>query len=132
MLSAAASPRCSGSLTLVTRFSGAVNWESGPVDVGLFGSYVGEVWDTSVVRDVLIDTDDPNGNFFRVGEFFTMNFSIAYKIENNTALDGTRLRFAINNLFGEDPPLADEQFGFYSELHSARGRVFHVELRKSF
>ena len=114
------------------RFSGAVNWESGPVDVGLFGSYVGEVWDTSVVRDVLIDTDDPNGNFFRVGEFFTMNFSIAYKIENNTALDGTRLRFAINNLFGEDPPLADEQFGFYSELHSARGRVFHVELRKSF
>ncbi|MXO96304.1 TonB-dependent receptor [Erythrobacter aquimaris] len=114
------------------RFSSAINWESGPVDIGLFGSYVGEVWDTSVTRDELIETDDPNGNFYRVDDFFTVNFSIAYTINNDTALDGTRLRFAINNLLGEDPPLADETYGYFSELHSARGRQFHVELRKSF
>lgn len=114
------------------RFSGSVNWESGPVEVGLFGSYVGEVWDTSVTRDVLIDSDDPNANFYRVDDFFTTNLSIAYSIENNTPLDGTRLRFAVNNLFDKDPPLADESYGFFSELHTARGRVFHVELRKTF
>lgn len=114
------------------RFSGSVNWESGPVEVGLFGQYVGKVWDTSVTRDVLIDTDDPNGNFYRVDDMFTVNLSIAYSIENDTPLDGTRLRFAINNLFDKDPPLADEQFGYFSELHSARGRVFHIELRKEF
>ena len=114
------------------RFSGSINWESGPVDVGLFTSYVGEVWDTSVTRDVLLDTDDPNGNFYRVNDWQTFNLSIAYSINNDTPLDGTRLRFAINNLFDKDPPLADEQFGYYSELHSARGRVFHVELRKEF
>lgn len=114
------------------RFSGSVNWESGPVDVGLFGSYVGEVWDTSVTRDVLIPTDDVNGNFFRVDDFFTMNLSVSYTIDNDTALDGTRLRFAINNLFDEDPPLADENFGYFAELHSPRGRVFHVEIRKTF
>ncbi|WFL78236.1 TonB-dependent receptor [Altererythrobacter arenosus] len=114
------------------RVSGSVNWESGPVDIGLFGQYVGEVWDTSVTRDVLLDTDDPNGNFYRVSDWFTTNFSISYSINNDTPLDGTRLRFAINNLFDKDPPLADEQFGYFSELHSARGRVFHVELRKKF
>ena len=114
------------------RFSGSINWEKGPVDVGLFTSYVGEVWDTSVTRDVLLDTDDPNGNFYRVDDQLTFNLSIAYSIKNDTPLDGTRLRFAINNLFNEDPPLADEQFGYYSDLHSARGRVFHVELRKEF
>ncbi|QIG54943.1 TonB-dependent receptor [Altererythrobacter sp. BO-6] len=114
------------------RFSGSVNWESGPVEVGMFGQYVGKVWDTSVTRDVLIDTDDPNGNFYRVDDMFTVNFSIAYSIENDTPLDGTRLRFAINNLFDKDPPLADEQFGYFSDLHSARGRVFHIELRKEF
>ena len=114
------------------RFSGSINWESGPVDVSLFGNYVGKVWDTSVTRDDLIETDDPNGNFWRVDDQFLVNFSIAYKIENDTPLDGTRLRFAINNLFDKDPPLADEQFGFFSELHSARGRVFHIELRKEF
>ena len=114
------------------RVSGSINWEKGPVDVGLFGQYIGKVWDTSVTRDILIETDDPNGNFYRVDDWFTMNFSIAYSINNDTALDGTRLRFAINNVFDKDPPLADEQFGYFSELHSARGRVFHVELRKQF
>jgi outer membrane receptor protein involved in Fe transport len=114
------------------RFSSSVNWESGPVDVGLFGNYVGSVYDTSVSRDDPIESDNPNANFFPVDDWFTLNFSIAYSINNDTPLDGTRLRFAINNLFDEDPPLADETYGFYSDLHSARGRVFHVELRKKF
>ena len=114
------------------RASGSINWESGPVDVCLFGQYVGMVYDTSVVRDVLIESDDPNANYFPVDDWFTMNFSVSYTIRNDTALDGTRLRFAINNLFDKDPPLADENYGFYSDLHSARGRVFHIELRKSF
>ncbi|WP_375290131.1 TonB-dependent receptor domain-containing protein [Qipengyuania sp.] len=114
------------------RANGSINWEKGPVEVGVYGQYVGMVYDTSVVRDVLIDSDDPNANYFPVDESFTMNLSISYTIENDTALDGTRLRFAINNLFDEDPPLADENYGFFSELHSARGRVFHIELRKKF
>lgn len=114
------------------RATGAINWESGPVDVGLFGQYVGKFYDTSVVRDVLVDSDDPRDNYYPVSDWFTMNLSVAYTIENDTALDGTRLRFAINNLFDKDPPLADETYGFYSDLHSARGRVFHVELRKTF
>ena len=114
------------------RLSGSINWESGPVEVGLFGQYTGEVWDTSVVRDVLLISDDPNANFFRVSDQVLFNLSIAYTISNNTALDGTRLRVAVNNLFNEDPPLADETYGFYSELYTARGRVVHVELRKRF
>ncbi len=114
------------------RLSGSVNWAKGPVDVGLFGTYVGSVYDTSVIRDNLIVSDDPNANFYPVEDWFTMNASISYTIENDTPLDGTRLRFAINNLFDKDPPLADESYGFFSELHSPRGRVFHVELRKEF
>lgn len=114
------------------RASGSLNWEKGPVELGLFGQYIGKFYDTSVVRDVLVVSDDPNANFFPVEDWFTLNLSVAYTIENDTALDGTRLRFAINNLFDRDPPLADETYGFYSDLHSARGRVFHIELRKTF
>lgn len=114
------------------RVSGSINWERGPVEVGLFGQYTGKVWDTSVVRDVLLVSNDPNANFFRVKDQFVANLSVSYTINNNTALDGTRLRFAVNNLFDKDPPLADETYGFYSELYTARGRVFHVELRKKF
>ena len=114
------------------RFNGSLNWESGPVDVGLYGQYIGMVYDTSVVRDNLIVSNDPNANFYPVDDWFTMNLSVSYTIENDTPLDGTRLRFAINNLFDKDPPLADESYGYFSELHSARGRVFHIELRKKF
>jgi iron complex outermembrane recepter protein len=114
------------------RVSGSINWESGPVEVGLFGQYTGKVWDTSVVRDVLLVSDDPNANFFPVKDQFLTNVSISYTINNGTALDGTRLRFAVNNLFNKAPPLADETYGFYSELYTARGRVFHIELRKKF
>jgi outer membrane receptor protein involved in Fe transport len=114
------------------RFSGSVNWESGPVDVSLFANYVGEVWNTSVSRDVPIVSDDPNANFYRVDDFLTVNLAVAYTIENDTALDGTRLRFGINNLFDKDPPLADDTYGYLSALHTPRGRVFRVELRKSF
>lgn len=114
------------------RLSGSVAWGSGPVDVTLFGKYIGKVYDTSVIRDVLIISDDPNANFYQVSDQFTMNLSVSYTINNDTALDGTRLKFGVNNLFGEDPPLADESYGYFSELHSARGRQFVVELRKKF
>ena len=114
------------------RASGSINWEKGPVEVGLFGSYVGMVYDTSVVRDDLIESDNPNANFFPVDDWFTMNASIAYTFDNDGPLNGTRLRFAINNLFDKDPPLADETYGFYSDLHSPRGRQFAVEFRKKF
>ncbi len=114
------------------RLTGSINWENGPFEVGLFGQYTGKVWDTSVVRDVLLVSNDPNANFYRVNDQFIANLSLSYTIENNTALDGTRLRFAVNNLFNKAPPLADETYGFYSELYTARGRVFHIELRKKF
>jgi outer membrane receptor protein involved in Fe transport len=114
------------------RFSGSVNWDTGPVDVSLFANYVGEVWNTSVTRDDPIVSDDPNANFYRVDDFLTFNTAISYTIENDTALDGTRLRFGINNLFDKDPPLADDTYGYLSALHTPRGRVFRVELRKAF
>ncbi len=113
------------------RFSGSVNWGLGPVDVGLFAQYVGQVWDTSVSRDLPFTSDDPNINFFRVDDFLTFNLNVSYSFEDG-ALDGTRIRLGVNNVFDKDPPLADEELGYFSALHSPRGRVFRVELRKTF
>ena len=114
------------------RFSGALNWGSGPVDLGIFAQYVGEVWNTSVSRDVPIVSDDPNANFYRVGDFLTINTTITYTFDNDGPLDGTRIRLGVNNILDKQPPLADETYGFFSALHSPRGRVFRVEVRKSF
>ena len=107
------------------RWTGALRWESGPVDASLFARYVGKVQDTSV-------TQDDTGEFYTVDDWFTLNASISYMIENDTALNGTRLRVGINNIFNEEPPLADQSFGFFSNLHSARGRQVSIDLRKEF
>ena len=80
----------------------------------------------------MVVSDDRSQRIQAVGDVFTMNVSVAYTINNDTPLDGTRLRFAINNLFDTDPPLADETYGYYSDLHSPRGRQFAIELRKKF
>ncbi|MEZ5697150.1 MAG: TonB-dependent receptor [Sphingomonadaceae bacterium] len=105
------------------RFSGSLNWKSGGWRANLFARYVGKVYDTSV-------TQNDTGEFYRVDDWFVMNAAISYTINNDTALDGTRIKFGINNLFDKDPPLADETYGFFSELHSARGRQFIVSIRK--
>jgi outer membrane receptor protein involved in Fe transport len=115
------------------RFSGSVNWGSGPVDLAVFANYVGEVWNTSVTRDVPIVSDDPNANFWRVNDMLTINTTFTFTIDDTDGpLDGTRLRVGVNNLFDKDPPLADETYGFLSQLHSPRGRVVRFEIRKNF
>ncbi len=107
------------------RFSGSMAWESGPVRVNFFGRYVDSVFDPGAQQD---DTAE----LFRVDDWFTLNFGISYTIDDDSAIDGTRLRFGVNNIFNEDPPLADESFGFYGSLHSARGRQFSFDIRKNF
>lgn len=108
------------------RFSGSVNWRSGPVNVNIFGRYVGRVFDTSVVQN-------QTGDFLPVDDWFVMNASVSYTIEDTgTALDDTRIKFGFNNIFNQDPPIADQSFGFFSNLHSARGRQFRFEIQKKF
>ena len=114
------------------RFSGSVNWGSGPIDASLFANYVGSVWNTSVSRDVPLASDDPNANFWRVNDMLTVNVAIGYTFREEGPLEGTRIRLGVNNLFDKDPPLADETYGFFSALHSPRGRMWRIELRKTF
>ncbi|MBX7526029.1 TonB-dependent receptor plug domain-containing protein [Qipengyuania vesicularis] len=117
------------------RWTGGVNWRSGPVRVTWFGRYVGGVYDSSVTQnatDINGNANPDPGALYRVDDWFTMNAAISYTIENGTAIDGTRLRFGVNNITGEAPPLADQSYGFFSGLHNARGRQFTFEIRKNF
>ena len=114
------------------RLSGSLNWANGPVGISVFANYIGEVWNTSVARDVPVVSDDPNANFWRVDDMLTINTAFTFTIDSDGPLDGTRLRVGVNNLFDQDPPLADETYGFLSQLHSPRGRVVRFETRKNF
>lgn len=117
------------------RWTAGVDWESGPVRVTWFGRYVGGVFDSSVTQnstDINGNENPDPGSLYPVDSWFTMNAAISYTIENDTGLDGTRLRFGVNNIANKAPPLADESYGFYGSLHNARGRQFTFEIRKNF
>lgn len=107
------------------QFSSAVNWSSGNWDVGLFGRYIGRFYDTSAIQN-----DD--GSLWEIKPWFTTNLSVSYTFDNDSVFDKSRIRFRVNNLFNEDPPLADESFGFFGEYHSAKGRFFSMEWRQNF
>jgi iron complex outermembrane receptor protein len=107
------------------QFSSSVNWSSGGWDLGLFGRYIGKFFDSSV-------TQDDDGSLWEVKPWFTTNLSVSYTFDNDSIFDKSRIRFRVTNLFNEDPPLADESFGFYGEYHSAKGRFYSLEWRQNF
>lgn len=107
------------------QFSSSINWSSGGWDVGLFGRYTGKFFHTSVIQD-----DD--GSLWEIRPWFTTNLSVSYTFDNDSIFDKSRIRFRVNNLFNEDPPLADESFGFFGEYHSAKGRFYSLEWRQNF
>lgn len=105
------------------RGSGRLTWNSSDDKWGasIFGSYVGEVIEPTVT--------DANGNFFEVDEDIRFNGSV---VRRDLIGEGSSLRIGVNNIFDEEPPLADESFGFEGELHSPTGRYVFLALTKSF
>ena len=67
---------------------------------------------------------------FKVKAFTTVNFSMAYRFD----VQDTRLKatFGVNNIAGKDAPLADDTFGYDSDVHNGYGRSLYVDLRASF
>lgn len=107
------------------RFSGSANLRTGQFNFSAFGQYISSVLNNSV-------TQDQTGEFWRVDDWFKLNLAVSYTIDSNTAIDGTRLRFGVNNVFNSAPPLADESYGYLSSLHDARGRQFTFQIQKKF
>lgn len=106
------------------RGSASLRWKMGNWGAGLFYRYVNEVIDTSVTG--------PNGEIFEVDKFQTVSVYGDYTLEDWMGGD-TRLRLGVRNIGDEQAPIAD-QFarGYFTTLHSNRGRYFYIDLRKEF
>jgi iron complex outermembrane recepter protein len=104
--------------------SGSINWQRDDWRAGLFFNYVGEVNDTSASNDITQE-------FFRVDSWTTINAHVGFDFSMGSFEDNT-VRLGINNLFDEDPPLADENFGYIAALHNPLGRYMYLNLRTGF
>ena len=107
------------------RFSTSLNWGAGNWNVNLFGRYIGSFFDDGI-------TQNDTGEFLRVDSWFTANASVSYTFDDDTSLDGLRLKFGVNNIQNKRPPLADESYGYYGAEHNGKRRMFYFEVRKRF
>ena len=90
-------------------------------EVGVFGSYVSDVFEPSVTNS--------DGDFMTVDDMTVVNL---HATRYDLVGEGSSLRLGINNVFDEDPPLASESFGFEGELHSSRAQYIYLSMSKSF
>ncbi|UTW45760.1 TonB-dependent receptor [bacterium SCSIO 12696] len=108
-----------------SRGSASVQWVGDQWGASVFGRYVGRVLDTNGGLGGL-----PEGGFDG-GDFVQVNTSVNYRFEGG-ALDQSVVKVGVNNVFDEEPPLADEITGYFRALYSNRGRYFFVSFSKEF
>ncbi len=101
------------------RGNASLTWNQGRLGAGLFANYVGDFIDTSAPA--------ADGGDFLVEDWLVFNANVNYTWQN-----GLNLRFSVNNVADEAPPLADEIRGFFNQYHSARGRTMFLTARMNF
>ena len=106
------------------RWSASATWRNGAWGAGWFTNYVDDVFDTSA-------TNDDTGDFWVVDSAIRHNAYIQYTLDDDTEAP-LRLRLGVRNVFDEDPPLADESYGYLGSLHSSKGRFVYMSARKTF
>ncbi len=106
------------------RAAGFTQFERGDWRAGLNAHYVSSFYDSSAMNDA-------GGGTYIVDDMLTFG---AYWELSTRAFGDTlkRIRIGARNLFDEDPPLADETFGYYASMHSGVGRFWYLKLAAEF
>ncbi|MGB0987652.1 MAG: TonB-dependent receptor domain-containing protein [Pseudoalteromonas spongiae] len=92
--------------------------------VGTTANYVSDFYDTSITTS--------DGEPLPIDSFTTINLYGDYRFKDAGWLSKTRIRVGVRNIADEKPPIADESFGYFSSVHSNRGRYFYFDISKSF
>lgn len=123
------------------------SWSRGAWSAGWFTSYFGSFVDTSAATTEAVYTALGSPSYIRVFNdngitrywlkvepFLNHNTWISYRFDGDAHpwLRGTTVRGGINNVFDEDPPITDEQFGYRSGAFNPRGRQFTMDITKKF
>lgn len=95
-----------------------VTWSLRRYSAGLRADYIGHFKDTSAPRNA----DD---SYYKVASYTTLNgyFGVRFGRDGRQSL-----RFGVNNLLDRDPPLADEDRGYFDEDANI-GRYFYLDWR---
>lgn len=105
------------------RASASVTWRYDGFGIGYYGSYTGEVDDTSASL--------ADGTRFRVDDYMTHSLYAQYEVDGGP-MDSLRLRVGARNLLNTLAPIADNSNGYMGELYGNRGRQIYFSVSKKF
>jgi outer membrane receptor protein involved in Fe transport len=120
------------------RYTLAVDWQLGGWDANITMRYIDDVYDTSLFGSLSsgisgTPDEDLNRIYWDVDSWTTYNLSLGYDFSVlGNSLEGLRLTGGVRNLFDEDPPFADESFGFLTSLHNSFGRILWLKADYAF
>ena len=97
-------------------------WRSGPFRVTMSGNRIGSFYQSSLTLS--------DGTKYNIPAMTTYNATFDYTFD--LAGTTTRARLGVNNLTDERAPLADDFFGYYSDVHTDMGRYYYLDLRVGF
>jgi outer membrane receptor protein involved in Fe transport len=101
----------------------ALNWSKDQWLAGIRYNYVSDFVDTS--------TANREGEPLPIDEFTTLDAYLGFRFQTEQ-FGKSRVRFGVRNLTDEEPPIADESYGYFSNVHSNRGRYVYINLSSSF
>lgn len=93
-----------------------IDWDYDNWGAGVRYNYVSDFLETSVGTSEGVNMVIPS--------WTTVDLYADYRFRDGI-FDGTRLRFGIRNIGDKEPPIADESFGYFSNVHSNRGRYIY-------
>jgi outer membrane receptor protein involved in Fe transport len=100
-----------------------LNWDLGNWGAGIRVNYIDDFYETSVTTS--------SGEMMPIDSWTTTDIYLDYHFSQKS-LDGLSLRLGARNLANKKPPIADESFGYFSDVHSNRGRYTYATLSWAF
>ena len=97
-------------------------WRQGKWGASLSGFRIGSVYQSSLTLD--------DGTRYVLPSMTTYNATMDYTF--GVGSSEVRARLGVNNLSDERAPLADDFFGYLSDVHSDWGRSFYLDIRVGF
>jgi iron complex outermembrane receptor protein len=110
------------------RGSATLTWRKGPMGAGMSARYISEFLDPNADLDL---NGDGALEYWTIEEDWRVNLYGEYRFKMQP-LDTLSMRFGVNNVLDDAPPLVDESLGYRPDYHSLKGREFYVQLRASF
>lgn len=118
------------------RYTAGLDWDFRGFRANATMRYVSEVYDTSLTQSTSIEGPGiilGNTKYWQVDDWTVYNVTLSYDFAAlSEKARGLDMSIGIRNLTNEEPPFADESFGYFTRLHNAYGRVYWARVGYSF